>query len=237
MELPDFRSRCPYLIHFAPQVDLALGLLTAAQVLDMNADERGTVWARFRNEREFKQYPVDHWKSHSRFLRGAGEAGCCLVVRDSRDFTRSHILGNNFPLGDGSCLGTTIKLTDNRPGDSAPSCEQWFRILNDMFWVFPEDAVNSGFVDRLCAATPGGKLYRVRLATAALPDGEIEGRIRLSAMNGGGCRGGFPRGTATYKPLREWSNWPPKEVGLVGGLPASSCATLHRDGGLSVQEV
>lgn len=121
MNMAEFRRHCPYLVHYAPQIDLSRGLLTAAQVLDNNADEQRNVWARFRNERTFRSYSADHWKAHSRFLRRAGEAGSCLIVRDARDFTLTHMLGNNFPLGDGSCLGTTIALSDNRPGDAAPS--------------------------------------------------------------------------------------------------------------------
>jgi hypothetical protein len=235
MNLEEFRRYCPYLVHYAPQIDLTVGLLTAAQVLDRNVDEQGNVWARFRNETEFRPYPVDHWKSHSRFLRRAGEAGCCLIVRDALDFTLSYVLGNNFPLGDGRCLGTTIQLTDNLPGDLAPSREQWFRILNDMFWVFSEGAENHGFINRLRVVTPNGKLHRIRLATGALPDSELEGRVRFSAINGGGSNGRFARGTATYKAIREWSSWLPKEIGLVHGLPARQCAALRQNGGLSVE--
>jgi len=237
MNVAEFRSWCPYLVHYAPQIDLTLGLLTAAQVLDRNADEQGNVWARFRSENTFRRYPVHHWKTRSRFLRRAGEAGCCLIVRDAHDFTRIHILGNNFPLGDGSCLGTTIQLTDNRQGDTPPTREQWFRILNDMFWVFPEDGVNSGFIERLRVVTPGEVLYRVRLSTSALHDAELDGRVRLSSINGGGSNGGFSRGTATYKPIGEWSGWPPKEIGILGGLPADRCASLQQRGGLSIEEV
>ena len=158
-------------------------------------------------------------------------------MRDAQDVTRIHVLGNNFPLGDGSCLGTTIQLTDNRPGDAAPIRERWFGTLNDMFWVFPENGVNLGFVERLRVVTPGGVLYRVRLSTSALPDSELDARVRLSAINGGGSNGGFARGTATYKHIGEWCGWPPKEIGLLGGLPADLCASLQRCGGLSVEEV
>lgn len=230
-----FRSACPYLVHFTPQIDLSLGLLSAAQVLDMNSDTSGTVHARFRCEMDFRPYGVDYWKSHSRFVRNAGEAGCCLLVRDVHVPTQSFVLGNNYPLGDGRCLGTTIPLTDNRPGDSAPSREQWFRILNQMFWVFAEGAENRKFVERLRMVSPGGTLYRVRLATVALPDCELESRVRLSAINGGGSNGAFMRGTATYKSISEWSTWPPKEIGLHNGLPASLCATMSEDGGLCVE--
>jgi hypothetical protein len=198
---------------------------------------KGNVWARFRNETAFRWYHVDYWKTHSRFLRRAGEGACCLIVRDRQDLTRSHVLGNNFPLGDGRCLGTTIQLTDNLPHTAAPTREQWFRILNDMFWVFPENRVNLGFVERLRVVTPGGVLYRVRLSTSALPDLELDARLRLSAINGGGSNGGFARGTATYKPIEKWSGWPPKEIGLLGGVPADRCASLELRGGLSVDEV
>ena len=235
MDLAEFRRRCPYLVHYAPLINLDLGLLSAAQVLDRNADGHGNVWARFRHENTFRPYAPDYWKTHSRFLRRAGEAGCCLVVRDVQDFTRIHTLGNNFPLGDGSCLGTNIQLTDNRPGDQAPTREQWFRILNDMFWVFPESAVNSGFVERLRMVTPSRVFSRVRVSTIALADGELVARVRLSAINGGGSNGAFARGTATYKPIGEWLGWPPKEIGLLGGLPADRCASLLHDGGLSLQ--
>jgi hypothetical protein len=60
MDVAEFRRCCPYLVHYAPQIDLGLGLLTAAQVLDGNADDDGNVWARFRNENAFRSYPVDY---------------------------------------------------------------------------------------------------------------------------------------------------------------------------------
>ena len=236
MTIDEFREYCPSLVHFAPQIDLARGLLTAAQVLDLNQDEKGQVWARFRYETAFRPYPVDHWKSRSRFLRGAGEAGSCLVVRDAGDHSRSHILGNNYPLGTGRCIGTTLKLTDNRDGDQPLSREDWFRTLNNMFWVFPESAVNAGFVNRLRGVTPGGRLHRVRLLTRSMPEAELIQRVRLSAINGGGSNGGFARGTATYKPIGDWAGWPPKEIGLYEGLPVARCATLLAEGGLTVQE-
>ncbi len=198
MTLEEFCNRCPFLVHYAPQFDLVAGLLTAAQVLDRNADEQGNVWARFRSETTFQSYSIEYWKANSRFHRKAGESGCCLVVRDVRDFSRMHILGNNYPLGDGTCLGTTIPLSDNRPGDTTPTREQWFRILNDMFWVFPDNCVNTGFVARLRVATPGKVLYCVRLATRLMPDYELKSRIRLSKINGGGSNGCRARGTATY---------------------------------------
>ncbi|MFL5329223.1 MAG: hypothetical protein ACJ8C4_09925 [Gemmataceae bacterium] len=237
MILAEFRKRCPYLVHYAPQINLTFGLLTAAQILDRNADEHGFVLARFRHETEFQSYPVDYWKTHSRFVRRAGEAGCCLIVQDAQDATRIYVLGNNFPLGDGQCLGTTIPLSDNRPGDAALTREEWFRILNDMFWVFPEDAVNAGFVERLRVVTPGKALFRVRLSTDALPDEELDARVRLCVINGGGSNGAFARGTATYKRISDWSGWPPKELGLCGGLPGDLCDALRQSGDLSVQTV
>ncbi len=232
----EFRSRCPTLVHFSPQVRLDLGLLTASQVLDRNADERGSVWARFPGELEYRAFPTDHWKSHSRFRRRAGEAGSNLLVRDATDATRCFVLGSNFPLGDGTCIGTTLPLTDNRPGDPPPLREDWFRLLNRMFWVFPEDGVNSGFVNRLRLAASTGVVYRVRLNTRSLPDALIQDRILLSSINGGGSNGAFPRGTATYKAVAEWSAsaWPPKEIGIRDGIPRVLCDQLQAEGGLSV---
>jgi len=237
MDLAEFRQYCPWLNHFTPQLNLADGLLTAAQVLDRNRNEHGNVWARFRSETEFASYPVNYWKTNSRFLRRAGESGCCLFIRDSRDSTRTHVLGNNYPLGDGSCLGTTIPLTDNRPGDPTPSREEWFATLNSMFWVFPEDGINTGFVERLRLATPGSALCRVRISTRMLTDEQLLQRVRLSAINGGGSNGACARGTSTYKPISEWFGWPPREIGLRDGLPANLCASLQDRGGLPIERV
>ena len=79
-----FRQLTPKLVHFAPKSFLRreLGLLTAAQVLDLNAENDGKVWARFSRQNTYQPYAKDYWKERSRFLRGAGEVGCNLIVRD-----------------------------------------------------------------------------------------------------------------------------------------------------------
>lgn len=233
MTVREFRRRHPLLVHFGSQLRLELGLLSAAQVLDRNADSRGQVWARFRGQPAYHQYPVDHWKSHSRFLRGAGEAGSSMHVRDAVDPNQSYFLGSNYPLGSGECIGTTLPLSDNRAGDPPPAREDWFRTLNSMFWVFAAAHVNDGFVDRFRLAS-GDRVCKVHLATRFLSDDWLENRIRLSKINGGGSNGGFARGTATYKRISEWSGEPPKEIGIVDGVPASLCQELSLAGGLTV---
>jgi hypothetical protein len=228
--LAEFRHLCPVLVHYAPQGHLRpeRGLLTAAQILDQSADATGHVWAKFYNDAKYQSYEPDHWKTHSRFRRGAGEAGSNLLVRDAVEPTRVHVLGNNYPLGEGTCLGKTIQLTDNRPGDPEPTRQDWFRTLNDMFWVFDAANVNHGVVNHLRAASPTGKLSRLALRTASLPDEVIAERVRLSAINGGGSNGACARGTATYKAPSEWTRaWPPREIGIRGGIPPALYGTLE----------
>lgn len=231
----DVRRSFPCLVHFAPRGALLRdrGLLTAAQVLDENADSEANVWTKFVGETDFLPWPVDHWKSHSRFRRKAGAAGSNLIVR-SQSEDRSHFfLGNNFPLGDGSCLGKTIPLTDNRPGDAQPTARDWFRILNDMFWVFDAEHVNEGVVENLRRASPDGRLSRAIIKTDALSDEFIESHVRLSVINGGGSNGGLARGTATYKRPSEWTERrPPREIGILRGLPAA----LVREIGLVIED-
>jgi hypothetical protein len=237
---PDgLRRACPTLVHYAPRGVLRLeeGLLTAAQVLERNADDTGTVWAKFLDDPEYQPFDVEHWKTHSRFRRRAGERGCNLLVRAGNDPTRSFFLGNNYPLGDGTCIGTTLPLTENRPGDPAPTREDWFRTLNSMFWVFDARHVNPGVVTHLAAAAPGEQLSRVVIATAGLSDDFIEGRLRLASINGGGSNGGSPRGTATYKRPSEWTRpWPPREIGIIGGLSTLMCTALVTDGMLQIED-
>jgi hypothetical protein len=175
------------------------GLLTAAQVLDLNADAQGVVWAKFFREDNYQPYDKEHWKTHSRFKRGAGEEGCNMLVRGIADPTRNFFLGNNFPLGDGTSLGTKLPLSDNRFGDAQPTGEDWFQILNRMFRVFLADKVNEGVLNHLRAADGIGSLCRITINSQALSDDFNEKRIRLSAINGGGSNGARPRGTATYK--------------------------------------
>ena len=168
-----FRLQCRQLVHFAPSgfLRLDLGLLTASHVLDLNADPAsGRVRARFRNEACFSLHDKERWKSHSRFLRGAGEVGCNLIVQDARDPSQSFCLGNNYPLGSGQCLGTTIPLTENRPGDPRPTREDWFRVLNGMFWVFDSASTNPGVIRRIRDASPTASLSKLTIETAALSD-------------------------------------------------------------------
>ena len=118
----EFRHLCPVLVHYAPHGRLRRerGLLTAAQVLDQSADADGRVWAKFYNDAEYQSYALDHWKTHSRFRRGAGEAGSNLLVRDAAEPSMVYALGNNYPLGDGKCLGhpsyspITVRETQSR---------------------------------------------------------------------------------------------------------------------------
>ena len=92
MDLAEFRRCCPYLVHYAPQIDLALGLLPAAQVLDRNADEHGNLWARFRNENTFRPIP---WTIGKRIPGSSGErvrlavASSCETRKTSRESTSS----------------------------------------------------------------------------------------------------------------------------------------------------
>ncbi len=239
MDTTQFRQFCPALVHFAPRGGIRLeeGLLTAAQILDRCADHGGRVWTRFVGEPEFKSYSADHWRSHSRFKRKAGDRGSTVEVRDPRNQERTYFLGNNYPIGDGACLGTSIHLTDNLPGDAEPSREDWFRTLNSMFWVFSEGNVNYGFTEYLRAVAPSRSLSRIRLLTAHVPQDLLEAKVRLSAINGGGSQGGFARGTATYRSLAAWNGWPPKEIGLLHGLSAEECGRLREVGALIVEDV
>lgn len=221
-----FRRAFPVLVHYSPEEPrLDSGLMTASQVLDLCDDGSGHVQARFRCQSEFSRWPVDHWKCNSRFVRGGLEVGSALVVRHPGGHT--YTLGNNFPLGNGGCIGTTLPLTDNRPGDDPPSREDWFRLLNDMFWVFDPARVNDGFVERLRLRSPTREVFRLDIRTCTLSDELIESKVRLSAINGGGSNGASARGTATYKPPSEWPGTKlPKEIGLVGGLAASLVGQL-----------
>jgi len=217
---------------------LELGLLTAAQVLDLNADDDGFVWTKFLDETIYQKYPKDYWKERSRFKRRAGELGSNLLVRNRRDAGASFFLGNNYPLGSGDCIGTTLPLTDNRPGLRPPTRQEWFRTLNSLFWVFAHDAVNQGFLNHLRAASPVSTPHSVVITTDGLSDEFIEKIIRLSAINGGGSQGARGRGSATFKAPSAWTDgWPPREIGLLDGLDASICATLLAQGTLSVVEV
>jgi len=90
-----------------------------------------------------------------------------------------------------------------------------------MFWVFSTEHVNGGFLDQLRKASLSGQLAKVIIRTATLPDEFVENHVRLSAINGGGSNGGFPRGTATYKRPSEWvATQVPKEIGLLHGISA-----------------
>lgn len=232
----EFRRLCPILVHYAPhgQLRLERGLLTASQVLDRNVDAHGRVWAKFIGDEECQSYDVDHWKTRSRFRRGAGEVGSNLMVRDASDSTEFYVLGNNFPLGDGRCLGVTLPLTDNRPGDPTPTRADWFRTLNSMFWVFDAVKVNEGVLNHLRAATPRKRLAKVALQTAKLSDEVIEGHVRLSAINGGGSNGCLARGSATYKKPSEWGErTPPKEIGILDGIQPAQVKAM----GLLIEDV
>ena len=238
MSPSEFRSRCQFLVHFAPAAFFRpeAGLLTASQVLERSADAAGNVYARFLDDHQYTRYPVDHWKRHSRFRRRAGERGSNLLVRDRDAPANCYFLGNNYPLGDGTCIGTKLRLTDNRPGDSEPTREEWFETLNRMFWVFPEPHLNPGFLAHVGAVN--GALIRVRLATRGIPDDLLAEKVRISAINGGGSNGARPRGTATYKSISEWSGrWPPKEIGLRDGLSFEVCEVLVREGHLSFEAI
>ncbi len=113
-------------------------------------------------------------------------------------------------------------MTDNRPGDPPPSRAEWFRLLNDMFWVFDPKKVNEGVLNHLRAASSSDRLSRLTIPTAKLSDEFIESRIRLSAINGGGSNGALPRGTATYKKPSEWpASKAPTEIGILRGIPAA----------------
>lgn len=229
-----FRRRFPALLHFTREIDVRLGLLTASQILDKCADKRGVVSARFYAEQEFRECHKDHWKETSRFLRDAGEHGSRLLVRDSANPSVTHTLGNNYPLGDGTCLGTTIPFTDNRPGDAPPTPQQWLRLLNEMFWVFPSTKVNEGFVDRLRVGDPGRVLHCVSINTGSLENEELTQSIRMSRINGGGSNGAARRGTATYKTIVDWQGGPIREIGIQQGLTASRCEKLLESGGITI---
>lgn len=195
------------------------------------------VAARFSYESDFKYVDKEHWKTQSRFLRGAGEDGCTLIMRHPVDADRFFFLGNNYPLGAGTCIGTSLPLTDNRPEDVQPSREDWFRLLNNMFWVFDSNNVNPGVLDHLKAASNGGRLSKVTFATAGLSDAFIESKIRFSGINGGGSNGALPRGTLTYKRPSEWTRaWPPKEIGIYEGVSPDLCSNLSASGALTVGE-
>ena len=74
------------------------------------------------------------------------------------------------------------------------------------------------------------------IETAALSDTFLD-QIRLSAINGGGSNGALPRGSATYKPLSEWHwGWPPREIGILGGVPVEVCAHLAAQGAMRVAD-
>jgi hypothetical protein len=237
MTADEFRQRYPVLAHYSPSLELAVddGLLTAAQILDRCADTSGNVWARFKAENEFSQYPVGHWKVRSRFRRRAGEVGSNLIVQDSQDHSLTFILGNNYPLGDGSCLGSTIALTDNRDPNTVLTREDWFSLLNSMFWVFSADDVNEGVIRHLRDASVDGELHCVRIQTPALSEEFIEDRIRLSAINGGGSNGAMPRGTATYRRPSEWHpESRAKEIGVVNGFSPGEVQLLKSAGALTV---
>jgi len=253
MTLENFRRHCAVLVHYAPSgfIRPERGLLTASQILDSNADEWGKVSARFLFEGDYHEFDKEHWKGRSRFVRWKSirqspqaeydrdrhETGCNLLVRDKEDPSKDYFLGNNFPLSDGLCLGTNIGLTDNRAGYPQPSREDWFRLLNRMFWVFDQPSANPGFLNHLRAASKTGHLSVVRLFTCMLPDDIIKERVRMSAINGGGSNGGAPRGTATYKQVADWNvGWPPKEIGILDGLPHDTCIQLRESGALTIEE-
>jgi hypothetical protein len=238
MTVDDFRRHCDWLVHFAPTGFFCLdyGLLTAAQLLDTNANQNGQVFMRFAAEPNFSPYDKEHWKCRPRFKRKAGELGSNMFLRDKTDPAKSYFLGNNYPLGDGSCIGTTLPLTNNLPGTKEPSREDWFRILNSMFWVFDSNNINQGLLSHLTGASPDRQITRVAVSTKALPDDLLNERVRLSSINGGGANGAFPRGTATYKRLSEWSgSWPPKEIGIWDGIPKEVCAQMLSSRGMVVK--
>jgi hypothetical protein len=235
----EFRRLCPALEHYAPSGFLRVeyGLLTAAQLLDLNSDHHGMVSARFCHQSEFESFDRDYWKTHSRFRRRAGEDGCNVIVRHPSDPSRRFFLGNNYPLGEGTCIGTSLPLTDNRPEEPQPTREDWFRTLNNMFWVFDANNVNPGVLTHLRAASHDGTLTKATLVTAGLSDRFIENKIKLSAINGGGSNGALPRGTLTYKRPSEWTRaWPPKEIGIIDGLEVDLCRALMTDGTLTLSE-
>ena len=132
-----FRELCPFLDHYSSsRIRVEIGLRTASQLLDMCADSHGIVETRFVDEMEFRRYSKDHWKVSSRFRRRAGEQNCNVLLRHATNRDQLYVLGNNYPLGSGDCLGITIPLTDNWPGTPEPTREHWFETLNGMFWVF-----------------------------------------------------------------------------------------------------
>lgn len=97
-----------------------------------------------------------------------------------------------------------------------------------MFWVFDSQSVNDGVINHLRDASPDRELTRITLVTALLPKELLQDRMRLSAINGGASNGAFPRGTATYKTIVEWTGGrKPREIGLRNGIPAEFFADLR----------
>ena len=239
LTVAEFVNLSPRLVHFAPRGLLRLedGLLTARQIVELNASRGHKVWARYVAEPEWRQVDARSLVERSRFLRGAGDVGSNVLVRALADENRVFFLGNNSPLGDGSCVGTTVALTDNRTGDSSPSREGWFKTLNSMFWFFDARRVDANFVNHLASGAERHGWCRIALETAHVPPTLLEERLRLSRINGGVANGVARRGTATYKRLHEWSGrWPPKELGFWDGIPADSCRELIATGALTVAD-
>jgi hypothetical protein len=107
-----------------------------------------------------------------------------------------------------------------------------------MFWVFDRSHVNDGVIRHLRSASPNGQLVRISLSTDALTDEQIDGKVRVSAINGGGSNGACARGRVTYRHISEWTEgWPPKEIGLQDGVSASLCSELAAAGGIVLDSV
>lgn len=239
MQLEDFRLKYKRLVHFAPAAYLRIekGLLSAGQVLDLNADANNRVRTRFQDEAEYTEYDVGHWKSHPRYRKGGGEAQSNLYVQDRESPERSYFLGNNHALGGDDNLGIAIPLTDNRYGDPKMTGPEWLRQLNRMFWVFIEGDETPAFVERVRKAAPERRVVKITLTVAGLSDDLLEGQLRLSAVNSRALGGRAPRGTATYVPLAWWSGRKPKEIGILDGVSADKVRQLQRDRALSIEEV
>lgn len=232
-----FRECCPRLVHYSPRKpDLDLGLLTAAQVLDLCADSAGSVSARFAGETDFRAFPKNHWKETSRFLKGGDEVGSSLIVKHHKTGVE-YQLGNNWPLKNGSCLGTTVALSDNRPGDPAPTKAQWFSTLNRMFWMFDAGSINAPFFEHVREAAGGGPMWRLEIRTIGLTDALLAKAMRVAGINGGGFRGRMPRGTATYVPLADWKRaWPPADIAFLDGIDAKTAEFLSDTGNLKIAQ-
>lgn len=232
MNACDFQEKYPQLVHFSPATTFAEksiehGLLTASQIIDLHSDPSGNISARFVADQNYVTYNKEYWKTHSRFKRGAGDSGSNILIRHKTDVDQFSILGNNLPLGDGSCIGTTLPLSDNLHGDEAPSREDWFRILNSMFWVFDSRQINAGFIDHIRNSDQNSRVVKIIINTRSLSDEFIEHNIRLSSINGGGSNGAFPRGTATYKKPSQWtSHKTPIEIGILDGIPKRIISSL-----------